>query len=1057
MEGVSVATRVGVRLIGRLTITRDGVPLEDKQVGSRKARTLLALLAASPASQRNAEWLAARLWVDDAPKEPADNVATLVSRLRSSLGAAAIEGDRAGWRLGDVEVDVSEASRQLDAAAQHLAGEPTLALAAASSAVRLLEGDVLVGEPDSEWADELRQEVRRLVRDARHAAASAALAVGDPTTALRLAENATDTDPFDETAVRLALRAASAAGEPARGLAAYERLRRTVADELGTDPAPETRQAFLDQLAEKPPGDPPDAVVRPRPARLAGQPTHVIVGRELELTVLRERWARAVAGEAGLVLICGEAGIGKTRLADEVVAMARATGGTVLQSRCYETERSLLLQPLVDALRPEILRSTPAALREIAGDRSASLALLVPEVVDVLGPMPREVASPETERRLAFEALTTVVRRLSARAPVLLVLDDLHAAGLSTLDALHLMARRAGDARLLVLATLRSEEGQEALSRLGDLAERVDIGPLGPEAVESLAAAAGQRHLSSSIVARTGGHALFVVETLRALRDGEDGVPATLTEAVTHRVARTGPEVEELARAAAVLGASFEPSTLAGLLELPDALAARRCEQLVSARLAVESGRTYEFVNDLVHEVLYATTPEPTRHTYHLRAADLLVGQPERAAPHAAASGQWARAAAYWLDAASLADRRFALQDAERLLDQSLAAALEADAPELVLRAHLERGRVRESVGAYGEAMSDFTAALDLARDQGLERWEMHVHRELAGDAAIGLGQGMASGMPHLEAALVLAQRLGDSVVEAGLLGRWAVLASNRLQFVEALDLGLRAVAAGRSSGDEQALSLGLDGLKTVYAYTGQLSDLDEVTSELEVLLRRAGDLFLLQWTVFERAMIPFATGQWDQARAGVEEALVLARRSGRRGYEAWYLAHLGWIARLQGRIDDAVAHGRRSLDAPTTIHTWFRSTACAMQAANVLARGQAGAREEAVQLLEDGLTAAEQSGAESYRLRCLAPLAELTGDLALLREADDLLASARFVPGTAWLHGLDAYLALARAWRHAGDDVRAQAIVTELCTAGESAGWGVVLEASGAFANGLQ
>jgi tetratricopeptide (TPR) repeat protein len=223
------------------------------------------------------------------------------------------------------------------------------------------------------------------------------------------------------------------------------------------------------------------------------------------------------------------------------------------------------------------------------------------------------------------------------------------------------------------------------------------------------------------------------------------------------------------------------------------------------------------------------------------------------------------------------------------------------------------------------------------------------------------------------------------------------------------------------------------------------------VTSELEVLLRRAGDLFLLQWTVFERSMIPFASGDWDKARAGVEEALVLARRSGRRGYEAWYLAHLGWIARLQGRLEDAVAHGRRSIEAPITIHTWFRSTACAMQAVNLLARGQQGAEEEAFRLLEAGLAAAEQSGAEGYRLRCLAPLAELTGDVRMLRSADDLLSSARFPQGTAWLHGLEAYLSLARAWRDAGDGPRARSIVTEICVAGEAAGWGAVLTATGA------
>ena len=250
--------------------------------------------------------------------------------------------------------------------------------------------------------------------------------------------------------------------------------------------------------------------------------------------------------------------------------------------------------------------------------------------------------------------------------------------------------------------------------------------------------------------------------------------------------------------------------------------------------------------------------------------------------------------------------------------------------------------------------------------------------------------------------------------------GCWAaaaVLASNRLQFVEALDLGARAVAAGRSSGDEHALALGLDGLKTVYAYTGQLAELDELTSELEVLLRRAGDLFLLQWTVFERAMIPFAAGQWDQARAGVEEALVLARRSGRRGYEAWYLAHLGWIARLQGRIDDAVAHGRRSLDAPTTIHTWFQLDSV-RDAGRQPARQRSGGRARGSRTPPGGRAGLRPSRAARRATGCAAlrrwPSSPAT--LALLREADDLLASATFVPGTAWLHGLDAYLALARS-----------------------------------------
>ncbi|HTY70965.1 MAG TPA: BTAD domain-containing putative transcriptional regulator [Actinomycetes bacterium] len=1033
-------------------------------MGSRKARTLLALLAADPTVPHDADWLAERLWSGDAPQEPADNVATLVSRLRGALGAGAILGDRTGWRLGDVSVDVREAHALVRAAGSCLATEPALALSSATSALGLLDGEALVGEPAADWIDALRAEVHRLAGEARHAGAVAALAVDDPQLAVRLAEESCAADPFDEVAVRLLMRASSAAGEPARGLAAYERLRHVLAEELGTDPAPETRQVFQDVLAERPPEAEPPALDRvrvpvPAPtsqaasARLAGLPSQVIAGREEELARLRERWGRAVAGEPGLLLLCGEAGIGKTRLAGELVAMVRATGGSVLQARCYETESSLLLQPLVDALRPAILRSSPAALREIAGDRAATLALLVPEVADVLGPMPREVATPETERRLAFEAVASVVRRLASRAPVLLLLDDLQVAGLSTLDGVHLLVRRAGSAPLLVVATLRTEEGHEAVSRLGELAERLDVGPLSPAAVEALAASAGQRQLAGSIMARTGGHSLFVVETLRALREGQEGIPSTLSDAVTRRVARAGPEVEELARAAAVLGASFEPETVAGLLELGEPVAARRCEALVAARLTVASGRTYEFVNDLVHEVLYATTPEPTRHTYHRRAAELLADQPERAAPHAAAAGQWARAATYWLDAADQASRRFVLPDAERLLDQGIAAAVEAGDPQLQLRGYLDRGRVRETVGSYPQAMADFRVALELAEREGLEHGQMHAHRELAGDAAVGMGLGLDAGATHLQAALELAARLGETTVEAGLLARSAVLASNRLRFAEALDLGRRAVAAGRASGDTRALALGLDGLKTVYAYTGRIAELTALTDELEVLLRRAGNLHLLQWTVFERAMVPLARGGWDQARSLVEEALAISRRSGRIGHESWYLAHLGWIARLRGDLDDAVAQGRRSLDVPSTTHTWFQSTACAMQAANVLARSGDAARDEALLLLRRGLAAAESGSAESYRLRCLAPLAELTGDVEPLAAADDMLRSATFAPGCAWVHGLEAYLALARAWRAAGDDGRAREVLTSVVGPAEDAGWRALMEASGVYA----
>ena len=182
-----------------------------------------------------------------------------------------------------------------------------------------------------------------------------------------------------------------------------------------------------------------------------------------------------------------------------------------------------------------------------------------------------------------------------------------------------------------------------------------------------LARAAGQGELAGRILERTRGHTLFVVEVLRALTSGDAGVPESLRTAVQARVRRAGPPVEALLRAAAVLGATLDPLTLGVMLDLVPATALELCEAALEARLLVVSGRDYEFANDLIREVLYASTPEPTRLAHHRRAADLLTGQPESLARHAAAAGDWLRAARAWLRAGEDAMGRYAASDAAAL------------------------------------------------------------------------------------------------------------------------------------------------------------------------------------------------------------------------------------------------------------------------------------------------------------------------------------------------------------------------------------------------------
>ena len=144
-----------------------------------------------------------------------------------------------------------------------------------------------------------------------------------------------------------------------------------------------------------------------------------------------------------------------------------ASGGRVLRARCYEAERSLFLQPLVDALTPAVAALPPHRLRELAGGHVDTLAGLVPEVELALGPATTTGSRAEDAQRRAFEAVLHLLRGLSRDAPVLLLLDDLHNAGTTTTEAVHYLARHGLRTRLLVVGTVRRDEGAAALAASG--------------------------------------------------------------------------------------------------------------------------------------------------------------------------------------------------------------------------------------------------------------------------------------------------------------------------------------------------------------------------------------------------------------------------------------------------------------------------------------------------------------------------------------------------------------------------------------------------------------
>ncbi len=240
------AAELRLHLVSGFTVYRHGAIWPATGVGSRKARHLLALLASEPGRLIGLDRIIEVLWPGPPPRLPADNVATMVSRLRTTLGPRAITGGRGGYRLGPaVRVDLDHGAGLVEYAGQLLAaGEPAAALVPARKAVALLDGDLLADLPDATWVVTVRAAHAGLLRRARHAAAGAAVQVRDPM-AGPTAEAAVRADPLDEAACRILMRAYAADAEPARAIAAYQRLRAILADELGVDPAPQTRDLYV--------------------------------------------------------------------------------------------------------------------------------------------------------------------------------------------------------------------------------------------------------------------------------------------------------------------------------------------------------------------------------------------------------------------------------------------------------------------------------------------------------------------------------------------------------------------------------------------------------------------------------------------------------------------------------------------------------------------------------------------------------------------------------------------------------------------------------------------
>ena len=840
-----------IRVLGGLVV--EG--FTDAELGSRKARTLLKVLALARGAPVSLPSLVEVLWGDAGPARPNDQVAVLVSRLRRVLGTERIVRSEVGLALTDVWLDVDELPALVAEAAAALdAGRVASARAAADAALALVRGPVLPDD-DGAWVEADRARAAAVATRARGLAASAALRSGDLVGAELAAESALADDPYDEEALRILMQAQVAAGRPASALASYARVRERLAEDLGASPSPETEALHSAVL-----------VGAGRPPERASSPDR-LVGREREISVLGSHLATARAGHVQVVVVSGEAGIGKTMLVQRFADQARADGWRAVVVRADELGRDLPLQPVVDALGVE-----GSAVDLPAGDGSGA-ATTVPD------------ASGGRRRRFA-----AVLAALTAPGPVVLVLDDVHGADPATLEWLGWVRHR--DAALLVVAA-----GRPGVRVLG--ASELELGPLSTEAIgDVIGDVVGDDDPGrlAAVHARSGGNPLFALALAGAGDDGE--LPASVQDAVASTLSRLDGPAVEVVRAGAVLGMALDVDLLAGALRLPALDVIERLERAAAIGLVTDGAAGFEFRHALVREAIAAGVASARSSFWHREAASVLDARPDgdplAVAVHARLGGAGAVAADAYRRAAAVSFARSDLAAATAHLEASLLAGESAAGRRELARVLMVAGRLDEAAGEVERAVAldPGPEALEVAGWVDYYRRRYDRARGFAEEAVARA----APGSPVRASALALAGRVRHGTGDLG---------------------GAEVCLSGALDGPRAVAGVAEVWLGQVRVHEGRpveaLDLLDHALIDPEHLAHPFAPLH----GRFARVMALGQLGRVDDARRACDELRSAIDRAGATGsrFVATELNVRAWLLRGTGRFDEADELNRAAIE----------------------------------------------------------------------------------------------------------------------------------------------
>ena len=976
------------RILGDLEVLEDG---RQVNLGGAKQRALLAMLLLHANEVISQDRLIDALWEKQPPETAQKALQVYVSALRKAIGKERLETKAPGYRLRVVEGELD------------VEGFRRVAETDARGALALWRGQPLsefayqrFAQPEIARLEELRlacleRRIEEDLAEGRHAALVSEL------------ERLVGEHPLRERLRAQLMLALYRSGRQAEALETYQEARRALTEGLGIELSQELRelqQAILRQESS--------LAARPESLAEAMEPVRgIFVGREAEVAELKEAFAAAVAGRGGLVLLVGEPGIGKSRLAEEVIAYARAQHAEVLVGRCWEGGGAPPYWPWVQSIREYVRVADAEKLRAQLGTGVIEVAQIIPDVRDRIAGIPETAPALDSEgaRFRLFDSTAAFIRDAARERPWVLVLDDLHAADEPSLLFLRFLASELGRSSVLVVGTYRdvdptvrdplastlTELARERVTRRLSLTglTRADV----ERYIELETGVVPSVDLVRAIHEETEGNPLFVGEVVRLLAAGESlaeadsgtlstlGIPQGVREVIGRRLKALSEGASRILALASVLGREFRLDALERLAELQVDEILEALDAAVAARLVTPvpggPGR-FRFAHALIRDTLYDGLTTPRRVLLHRRAAEALEDvYSQDLEPHfaeltyhyfeAAPGGAVDKALVYAQLAATRSLELLAFEEAARFYALALQTLDLKRGVDAAMRCELLLG-LGEAQARAGDEAGASSAFLDAAEIARAARSSQQLAR-----AALGYGGRfvwMVRGadedvVPLLDDAL---RELGDSdsALRAKILARLAGALRDQPVPERRTKLTTQAVDIARRLDDRSALAYALDGM---YCAVWGPDNPDERLVIAEELLRVSGDAGERERRVqghYYRALALLELGRVSEVHRELRmiDRLVTELR---QPAQRWYVEVLrGILALLEGDFETAAESISKGRDFARTMRSRMAVIAFRLQSTMLdRARGH----------LDQGIAVMEQSVEEMPTLtafRCI-------------------------------------------------------------------------------------